>query len=93
MEEASAACMGNGGGGDEHLATFEDLSIDDSLGTLERVERYAGSHIALQRCGGRVSCVIYIYMCVCVCRWYVSLCVWPGALCWQQLGWGLALSM
>lgn len=46
MDEASA-CMAGGGG--EQLATFEDLSIDDSLGTLERVERYAGSHIALQR--------------------------------------------
>lgn len=45
-EAAAAACMAGGG---EQMATFEDLSIDDSLGTLERVERYAGSHIALQR--------------------------------------------
>lgn len=52
MDEASAAaCMAatSSSGGGEPLATFEDLSIDDSLGTWERVERYAASHIALQR--------------------------------------------
>jgi hypothetical protein len=53
MDEAALA-----GGGGEHMATFEDLSIDDSLGTLERVERYAASHIALQRSvrGGGLPC-------------------------------------
>lgn len=55
MDEAAAsACMAGGGG--EQLATYEDLSIDDSLGMLERVERYAGSHIALQRCVGLCMC-------------------------------------
>lgn len=29
--------------------TFEDLSIDDELTQLERVVRYSGSSIALQR--------------------------------------------
>jgi serine/threonine-protein phosphatase 4 regulatory subunit 1 len=29
--------------------TFEDLAIDDSLGDLERIQKYAYSNIALQR--------------------------------------------
>lgn len=37
--------------GDSDLApTFEDLAIDDSLGDLERIQKYAYSNIALQRC-------------------------------------------
>jgi len=38
-----------GSGRMDELATFEDLSIDDSLGIVERVLRYATSNIALQR--------------------------------------------
>ena len=29
--------------------TFEDLAIDDRLGDLERIQKYAHSNIALQR--------------------------------------------
>ena len=29
--------------------TFEDLAIDDSLSDVERISKYARSHIALQR--------------------------------------------
>jgi hypothetical protein len=37
----------------EDVATFEDLSIDDSLSILERVLRYSVSNIALQRYGAQ----------------------------------------
>lgn len=30
--------------------TFEDLAIDDSLPDVDRIEKYAHSSIALQRC-------------------------------------------
>jgi hypothetical protein len=33
----------------EDVATFEDLSIDDTLDIVERVRKYAISSIALQR--------------------------------------------
>ena len=39
--------------------TFEDLAIDDSLGDLERIQKYAYSNIALQRYGSPALLVDY----------------------------------